>query len=472
MDAKRGAVLAVMKRRRKRENELMRIIMRHQQTLTTTAQTGMMLLANVDDDDEPSRQFAVARRLGNFPRPSCDWIQRYLSTDSIYNGTEFRRKFCVPRTVFCKVHTDLIAYNSPRWSTRTLVTGRKAIPSELKVLLCLNILATGNSFNSMELNAIMDKETARTYFHFFIKDIKILYGDNFLNRLPSRAELRSIETCYAENGFAGCVGAVDCCKVLCKNCSVQWKDQFHNSKEEKVATIIAEVWSDKDRYIWHWVCRVAGANKDKAVMRTSPLFLDVMNGVYKLETGLSYKASPEAEERMQNYVLVDGIYPDWPLFVKPIHEPRCTAERRFSNRQEVERKDVDCAFGILQGRFRIMRRVGFLYYIEDIIAMTEAVVILHNLMTRMRQIGALEETGEKIDNEHDAILEQIIAAKRGEAKESVREKEEADEATALAQQEAVGFLEQMDNDAMREALLTGQELHDGLTADLVSLYKP
>jgi hypothetical protein len=55
------------------------------------------------------------------------------------------------------------------------------------------------------------------------------------------------------------------------------------------------------------------------------------------------------------YFLVDGIYPKWATFVKPLSAPSTTAEMKFTKAQEAARKDVERLFGVVKGRFKIIR---------------------------------------------------------------------------------------------------------------------
>lgn len=57
-------------------------------------------------------------------------------------------------------------------------------------------------------------------------------------------ELSSIEKQYNAHGFTGCVCAVDCSKIKWKNCPLAEKGQYHNKKEETLATIQVEALCD------------------------------------------------------------------------------------------------------------------------------------------------------------------------------------------------------------------------------------
>ena len=55
------------------------------------------------------------------------------------------------------------------------------------------------------------------------------------------------------------------------------------------------------------------------------------------------------------YYLADGIYPTWATLVKTIPSPLGNKKKHFAKCQEAVRKDVECAFGVLQARFAIIR---------------------------------------------------------------------------------------------------------------------
>ncbi|GKF44847.1 ALP1-like protein isoform X1 [Tanacetum coccineum] len=56
----------------------------------------------------------------------------------------------------------------------------------------------------------------------------------------------------------------------------------------------------------------------------------------------------------KGYYLVDGIYPQWSTFVKSFTVARDVKSAVFKRRKEIARKDVERAFGVLQGRWHII----------------------------------------------------------------------------------------------------------------------
>jgi DNA polymerase elongation subunit (family B) len=49
----------------------------------------------------------------------------------------------------------------------------------------------------------------------------------------------------------------------------------------------------------------------------------------------------------KGYYLANGIYPTWSTFVKTIKAPANLKDKNFAKAQELQRKDVECAFGVL-----------------------------------------------------------------------------------------------------------------------------
>lgn len=80
------------------------------------------------------------------------------------------------------------------------------------------------------------------------------------------------------------------------------------------------------------------------------------------------------------YLLADGIYPQWPVFVKTIEKPSDKKKKHFAKCQEACRKDVERCFGALQARWRILDTPCRLWSPEAMSTVMHACVILHNMI--------------------------------------------------------------------------------------------
>ena len=79
------------------------------------------------------------------------------------------------------------------------------------------------------------------------------------------------------------------------------------------------------------------------------------------------------------FMLVDGIYPAYSRFVKGIKNPTTPQESSYTKWQEASRKDIERAFGVLQGHFNFMSRPVMLPNLPLITMRVTTCLILHNM---------------------------------------------------------------------------------------------
>jgi len=66
--------------------------------------------------------------------------------------------------------------------------------------------------------------------------------------------------------------------------------------------------------------------------------------------------------------------------VKTISRPQTEKHKLYAQRQEGARKDVECAFGVLQSRFDIVNCPARLWKRNDVVNIMQVCVILHNMI--------------------------------------------------------------------------------------------
>nr|GEX37264.1 putative nuclease HARBI1 [Tanacetum cinerariifolium] len=125
---------------------------------------------------------------------------------------------------------------------------------------------------------------------------------------------------------------------------LSWQAQYGRG-DKKYPTIMLEVVASQDLWIWHAFFWVACANNDINVLVNSSLFDDLLNDTAPV---LPYVVNGVGYEN--GYYLADGIYPQWSTFVKSFTVVNDAKYAYFKKRQEGARKDVERAFGVLQGR--------------------------------------------------------------------------------------------------------------------------
>ncbi|GJY09465.1 ALP1-like protein isoform X1 [Tanacetum coccineum] len=82
------------------------------------------------------------------------------------------------------------------------------------------------------------------------------------------------------------------------------------------------------------------------------------------------------------YYLADRIYQRWASFVKSstiARDEKCVI---FKRRQEGARKDVERAFGVLQGRWGIIQQPARAYTVNILRQIMYTCIILHNMILK------------------------------------------------------------------------------------------
>ncbi|GJS92585.1 ALP1-like protein, partial [Tanacetum coccineum] len=186
------------------------------------------------------------------------------------------------------------------------------------------------------------------------------------------------------HGFPGMLGSIDCMHWEWKNCPVSWQGQYGRG-DKKYPTIMLEVVASQDLWIWHAFYGMAGANNDINVLDNSPLFDDLLDDlapvVPYVVNGVEYR---------NGYYLADGIYPEWASFVKSFTVATDPKHTYFKQRQESARKDVERAFGVLQGRWGLIQQPARAYEVNTLRRIMYAGIIMHNMILEDQNMSVVD----------------------------------------------------------------------------------
>ena len=105
------------------------------------------------------------------------------------------------------------------------------------------------------------------------------------------------------------------------------------------------------------------------------------------------------------FILVDGIYPRYSRFVKGMKEPVTDDEKTFTEWQEAVRKDIERAFGVLQGRFQALATPIVLMDLTVIANLCSSSLILHNMCASDRLMGDVRA---RYDPAHNLLPEEEV----------------------------------------------------------------
>ncbi|GJT33081.1 ALP1-like protein isoform X1 [Tanacetum coccineum] len=284
-----------------------------------------------------------------------------------YPKETFRRRYRMSSTLFNKIVNDILSYDVqpiPEYftyfSSRLVATSRKSIDPILKCTSAIRQLAYGTAPDVFDEYLQIAERTSQECLDNFTKCIHVLYNHKFLRR-PSATDIKKTYKLHEEkHGLPGMFGSIDCMHWDWKNCPKSLHGQF-KIRDHKYPTLMLEAVADQRLWIWHAYFGVPGANNDLNVLYGSPLFDDEIADIAQecpfIVNGHTYK---------KGYYLADGIYPEWSTFVKTFSVTRDAKTFKFKTIQEAARKDIERTFGVLQGRWGIIRQPARAMQINNI----------------------------------------------------------------------------------------------------------
>ncbi|XP_019184650.1 PREDICTED: uncharacterized protein LOC109179606 [Ipomoea nil] len=168
----------------------------------------------------------------------------------------------------------------------------------------------------------------------FCRAVAVVFGQRYL-RAPDANDVARLLEIGERRGFPGILGSLDCMHWTWKNCPTAWAGQYAGRSREP--TIVLEAIADYELWTWHAHFGLPGSNNDINVLEASHLFANIAN----------------------------------PLGPK---------KKLFAMMQETCRKDVECAFGVVQSRFAIVKgpvRFWDKHVLHDIMT---SCIIMHNMI--------------------------------------------------------------------------------------------
>lgn len=321
---------------------------------STTRQPGGSLPGkspNVDRDFAGAHQRYMLRYF---------WPSNMLRPSTLYKGPQqseeaFERRFRMPRTVFNRIFERTVHVSEYlRKGLRPNAVGKFGITPLLKVVCGMRMMAYGIPADLSDDLFDVSETTAFLCLFEFCEAVINCFETEYL-REPTVEDLKRVERRFAEVGFPGCIGCVDCAGWFWKNCPKALQGAMIGKDGKPCLRM--EVVCDLDLWIWSFQFGLPGVLNDLNILEVSDLFSKVLCGSFP-PVCPSYTVNGQAFNWF--YYLADGIYPDWKVFVKTLSQPTSNKAKHFCQRQEGVRKCVERVFGVLFRHFKVfLYRVSF-----------------------------------------------------------------------------------------------------------------
>jgi hypothetical protein len=223
---------------------------------------------------------------------------------------------------------------------------------------------------------------ATEYSVFFKHFMKFLYNirSDYIYLPRDEAELLPVMKRYEEVGLPGCIGSVD---VVHVNGSNRPAGDFNRAKGKESYPFLAfECISDFDRRITSVYGAQFGSRNDKHIVKDDSNVLAVGAEWYKTVEWKYFNDDGGIIRETGAYFICNNGYLQWPTLMCPFmrSETNVPYETCYSANLESVRKDVECVFGILKGRFGYLD-TGFKHRQIAVCKMVFiACCVLHNMI--------------------------------------------------------------------------------------------
>lgn len=176
-------------------------------------------------------------RLQRYPRlrdGPCRWFADYLAEDAVYPASKFRQVFRVPIRMF---RERLLPDLEPHLEKSDgCVAGQELTPAYVKILGTLRFLGDSPSLHQCDDQWRAGVSTISAAIKDTLALIVDVYGPEYLAP-PTPDTIKRIEFEYAERGFPGCIGALDCNHLPWRMCPTLWQGQFKGKYVLCAATV-------------------------------------------------------------------------------------------------------------------------------------------------------------------------------------------------------------------------------------------
>ncbi|XP_028516196.1 protein ALP1-like [Exaiptasia diaphana] len=331
------------------------------------------------------------RRFWMLPRPRVSWFEM------------FYRNCVIPDEYFkeqlrLKTNTFELLLNVLRPAlTRQNTFLRDCIPPAKVLSLGLYRLAHGNSYNTIAATFNVGKSTVIEAVQDVVEalcDIR----ENYIKFPSSEDEIvESSETFDDLTDIPNVVGAIDGTHIRIKKTNDSGPDYF--SRYQQYDVVVQGVVNGDKKFI-HVAAGFPGSMHDARVFKNSSLY-------HKIATGEFLQApTVRVENRdIKPLLLGDSAYPLTTFILKPYPEnTRDPKEVHFNKELSRARVSVECAFGMLKGRWRILQKRldSNIAFVSKIIT---ACCVLHNFCLDADDVWDVDDDNQN----HNAAFQNIDA---------------------------------------------------------------
>lgn len=317
---------------------------------------------------------------------------RYLNLRCIRDenstaGQKFRRRHCIPYSMFEDIYTDMESWKNPDGTffySKRIQKDRPPVKHKLSAYL--NVLSQASTFDNIEWHWGISERAAQRGFHDWTKEFVARYWAQWCSP-PTAEELIEVERIYRRLGFPGCIGSMDGVHLGWACCPAQL---YHEHKgKEGFPSLVYNVIVDHVRRIYSATKGNPGTVSDKTAVKFDSFVLELKEN--KAYPDFRYPLRREQRPGCDGpshifynrpYLMNDGGYLEWVSTMHADKQSTNTAHIHWRKRLESVRKDTECTFGSMKKRFTILKTHLRYWTSDKIDNVFWTCCIIHNMLLK------------------------------------------------------------------------------------------
>jgi hypothetical protein len=293
------------------------------------------------------------------------WYHIYVMHPQVENPrfqALFRRRFRLPNASFLTLNSELeVCPQFSRWHTgkRDMIGFLLSSPISILILSALRYLGRSWTLDDLQEATCISEEVIRVFLHQFLDYGSTVLYERWVTSPDTYGEARTHVKEYEIAGFPGAVGSTDATHVLLERVSNRNRQAHLGFKSSHTARAY-NITVNHRRQILSTTSGHPARWNDKTLQLFDPFMEQLHQGkilddlVFHLYS-LDAAGTVVKKKYQDGWLLVDNSYLSRSTTVPPIKTSYSRSEIRFSAWLESLRKDVECTFGILKGRWRILK---------------------------------------------------------------------------------------------------------------------
>ena len=277
---------------------------------------------------------------------------------------------------------------------------KQGAPIELLVLCALRYLGRAWTLCDLHESVVISRETIRSFILKFIEFGSTVLFERFVVEPTTIEELEDCNKEFSLAGLPGCIGSTDASHVVTERCIYALRQLHLGYKKEHTARTFNLTCNHRRRILSTTRGHPARFT-DKTLIRFDRFVNSLKEGCFDDDFEFELYDYDQSNKKVIKvkytgcYVIVDNGYLKWSVTVPPMKHTNFKNEIRFSDWIESMRKDVECAFGILKGRWRVLRYGIKLWGINNTDKIWLTCCALHNWLLEIDGLAKGWEHGVK-----------------------------------------------------------------------------